>query len=114
MSDLELEQAAMGPRRWINRGVFKKQNSNEPGAIMWPRTTRVIKQPNSYCDYVYIVPGGRYLVNATSDGLFVWDLGYVASADCKLIASVRMKAQFRYYLVQVTLDGKGLIIAVHG
>jgi len=114
MSDLELEQAAMGPRRWINRSVFKKQNSNEPGAIMWTRTTRVIKQANSYSDYVYIVPGGRYMVNATSDGgLFFWDLGYVASADCKLIASVEIEARFRFYMVQVTLDGKGLIIAVN-
>ena len=45
-------------------------------------------------------------------GLFLWDLGYVSSAsvDCKLVASVRQETAFYSSIVQVTSDGKGLVI----
>ena len=43
MSDLEIEKAAMGPRRWIELCVaFEKRHLNDPGAIMCPRATRLI------------------------------------------------------------------------
>jgi hypothetical protein len=55
------------------------------------------------------VPGGRYLVTA-GDGLFVWDLGYVSTVDCKLVASVGLQDYFEFLVVQTTPDGKGLVI----
>ena len=108
MSNLELEQAAMAPCRWI--GAVKKQHPSDPDTILCPRTTRVIKQfANSF---VFLVPGGRYLVNAASEGLFVWDLGYVSTADCRIIASVRLEADFAFCMVQTTRDGMGLLVVL--
>ena len=102
MSDEELERAAMGPRRWL-RDAFQKQHSNDFGA----RTTRTIKDASK--SWFFIVPGGRYLVTA-GIGLCVWDLGYVSTADCKLIASVVLGDDFESCAVQATPDGKGLVI----
>ena len=105
MSDLELERAAMAPRRWIELcGALQKQHSNE---MLHPRTTRIIEDANK--SFFYIVPGGRYLVTA-GIGLFVWDLGYVSTVDCKLVASVGLGDDFEFCEVQATPDGKGLVI----
>ena len=39
MSDLELERAAMAPRRWIEHcGTFQKQRSENPSEMLHPRT----------------------------------------------------------------------------
>lgn len=61
-------------------------------------------------DLELIVSSGWYLVNATSDGLFVWDLGHVSSADCKLIAG--LNTDLETCPVLATSDGMGLIILV--
>ena len=103
MSDLELERAAMAPRRWIGL----KQHLNEFSEMLHPRTTRIIKYAN--ISHLFIVPGGRYLVTA-GYGLSVWDLGYVSSVDCKLVASVKLRENFGPCLVQATPDGMGLVI----
>ena len=89
MTDLELERAAVAPCRWIKFcGMFQKQNSNEHSEMLHPRTTRTIE--DVYRSNFFIVPGGRYLVTADS-GLFVWDLGYVSTVDCKLVASTSVE-----------------------
>ena len=107
MSDLELERAAMAPRRWIKFcGAFQKQRSNDFSERLRPRTTRFIED-NIYS--FFIVPGGRYLVTA-GKGISVWDLGYVSTVDCKLVASVRLEDNFCLCVVQATPDGKGLVI----
>jgi hypothetical protein len=104
MSDLELERAAMAPRRWIELcGAFQKH----PNEVAYPRTTRIIKDAAQ--SNMFIVPGGRYLVSA-GDGLFVWDLGYVSTAECKLVASVGLGGDFMFCVVQDTADGMGLVI----
>ena len=105
MSDLELERAAMAPRRWI--GAPQKQPSNNFDKMLRPRTTRVIENGDNV-DFL-IVPGGRYLVTVDR-GLFVWDLGYVPTADCKLVASFGLGECFEFVQVQFTRDGKGLVI----
>ena len=93
MSDLELENAAMAPRRWIELcGAFEKQLRYDP-AVLCPRATRVINDSlvingNYITTDFFIVPGGRILVNSSTDGVSVWDLWYTSSVDCKLIASV--------------------------
>ena len=108
MSDLELERAAMAPRRWIELcGAFPKHHSNDSGEILHPRTTRIIE--HGYSSHFYIAPGGRYLVTA-GVGLYVWDLGYVSTVDCKLVASVGPKIEFEFIMVQATPDGQGLVI----
>ena len=108
-SDLELERAAVAPRRWIELcGAFQK-HPNEVGAgIPYPRTTRFIKVADDQ-SHLFIVPGGRYLVSA-GDGLFVWDLGYVPTAECKLVASVGVGSDFMFCKVQGTADGMGLVL----
>jgi hypothetical protein len=107
MSDLELERAAMAPRRWIELcGAFPEQHSNDE--MLHPRTTRVIDNKNKI-NSLFIVPGGRYLVTA-GIGLVVWDLGYVPTVDCKLVASAALGDEFVCCLVQVTPDGNGLVI----
>jgi hypothetical protein len=60
-------------------------------------------------DFVF-VPGGRYLVCFSSDGISVLDLGYTSSADCKLIASVGTEGRYKPCKVQATPDGMGLTI----
>jgi hypothetical protein len=108
MSDLELERAAMAPRRWIELcGAFQKQHSNNISKILYPRTTRIIKDAANL--HLSIVPGGRYLVTA-GNGLFVWDLGYVSTVDCKLVASVGLGNIYESCAIQTTPDGKGLVI----
>lgn len=118
MSDLELEQAAMAPRRWINlcASVFEKHKDQDHGdsnAILCPRKIRIIKDATNSA--LFIVPGGRYLVSTTAAGLFVWDLGYVSSANCTLLASVEPRDGSLFEpvcQVQATADGMGLIILV--
>ena len=106
MSDLELERAAMAPHRWIELcGVFQKQHYNDE--MLHPRKTRIIEDADN--SNFFIVPGGRYLVTA-GHGFFVWDLGYVSTVDCKLVASVGVKDEFELCMVQATPDGKGLVI----
>jgi hypothetical protein len=118
MSDLELEKTAMGPRRWIELcGAFEKQNHNDPGATLCPRATRItndcfpIEIDYEATDF-FIVPGGRYLVGSSPDGISVFDLGYSSSADCKLIASVGSEggSDTCMFQVQATPDGMGLTI----
>ena len=104
MSVLELERAAMAPRRWIR--AFHKQHSNDSSEMPNPRTTRIIESP---AFSAFIVPGGRYLVTA-GFGIFVWDLGYDSTVDCKLIASARLENDHEYFIVQSTADGNGLVI----
>ena len=120
MSDLELEKAAMAPRRWIELcGAFEKQHLNDPGAKLCPRATRIINDLLATVDSTFfIVPGGRYLViSSPSINISVLDLGYNSSADCKLIASVglnelddRRDSWGNACEVQATPDGMGLII----
>ena len=116
MSNLELEKAAMAPRRWIELcGAFEKQHFNETSAMLCPRATRIVKDllptEDDYYDIeIFIVPGGRYLVKLSQDGISVLDLGYTSSADCKLIASVGPEGGSTTCMVQATEDGMGLII----
>ena len=117
MSDLELEQAAMAPHRWIELcGGFKKRDHGNFGGMLCPRTTRIIGDVAMHpVPKIFLVPGGRFLVVATVNRLFVWDLGYVSNAHCTLIASVGLAGGSRYGLVcmvQVTPDNMGLIILV--
>ena len=112
---MELEQAAMAPRRWIefcSASQMRHSNDFSTAKMPHPRSTRIIKDEISYSNFLFIVPGGRYLVTTGLRGLFVWDLGYVSTAivDCKLVASVRQDNPFVYTAVQVTSDGKGLVI----
>ena len=114
MSDIELEKAAMGPRRWIELcAALEKEHVNEPGAILCPRTTRKIDELIT-TDYAatenFMVPGGRYLVGSTPNNISVFDLGYTSNADCKRIASVDSKDHYKSCKVQATPDGMGLII----
>ena len=103
MSVLEIEMAAMGPRRWIElRGADEKQYLND-----LPFSAEV----DSICTKIFIVPGGRYLVGFTSESISVSDLGYTSSSDSKLIASVEPpEGEYETCLVQATPDGVGLVI----
>ena len=110
MSDLELERAAMAPRRWIELcGASQKQHSDDSREMLHPRTTRFIEDIKNTADSLFIVPGGRYLVTVGL-GLFVWDLGYVSTVDCKLVASAELETYFDGCMVQTTPDGMGLVI----
>ena len=106
MSDLELERAAMAPRRWIELCSAFQKHSNDSSNVLHPRT-RIIKVDTFKS--LFIVPGGRYLVGA-GKGIFVWDLGYDSIVDCKLVASVELGGEFQLFKVHTTPDGKGLVI----
>ena len=117
MSDLQIEKAAMGPRRWI--GLCDAFEKNLYGAILYPRSTRSIDDsfatPFHHSNNpFFLVPGGRYLVRYALGGISVLDLGFTSSADCKLIASVGLEGEYRgQFKVQVTPDGMGLTILIH-
>ena len=118
MSDLEIEKAAMGPRRWIELcGALEKQQLNDPSATLCPRSTRIIRVDELLATKIrfvttefFFVPGGRYLVSSSHDGISVWDLGYTSNVDCKLIASVDPGVGSHDCMFQATPDGMGLII----
>ena len=114
MTVVELEHAAMGPRRWIKLWTaFEEHYPDGSGATLLPSTTRIIEHPLAVIadlPGLFIVPGGRYLVGHSIKDIFVWDLGYTSSADCKLIASVGWEGESDSCMVQPTPDGIGLII----
>ena len=113
MSDLEIENAAMGPRRWIELcSAYEKQILNNPAAILCPRTTRIIDHLFADFEFTgfFIIPGGRYLVCSSPTNIAVLDLGYTSSADCKLVDSVVPEGGNNDFIVHTTPDGMGLII----
>ena len=122
MSDFELENAAMGPRRWIELcGAFEKQHlyDGEPDPILYPQTTRLINdsdpiatEVNYFNTVFFIVPGGRYLVRFMPFSISVLDMCCTSSADCKLIASIEPSEGWMgsTWEVQATPDGMGLVI----
>ena len=119
MSDLEIEKAAMGPRRWIELcGAYERQHLKDPCAMLCPRSTRIINDlfPTETSTQFFLVPGGRYLVRFAPGGISVLDLGYASSDECKLIASVGFDRMYsggyahRHFRVQATPDGTGLTI----
>ncbi|KAF8802299.1 hypothetical protein BYT27DRAFT_7197407 [Phlegmacium glaucopus] len=119
MSDAELEQAAIAPRRWIELSAsFATQGISGSESGLSPTVTRFIDDPfgvdhatgNRAFTELILVPGGRYMVGYSRNGVGVWDLGYMSSADCKLIASLRLEHGSGYGDVHATSDGMGLII----
>ena len=122
MSDLELEKAAMAPRRWIGLcGAFDKPHLKDPEAMLCPRATRIVNKDSLatklhfFPTDFFIVPGGRYLVSFSGKGIVVLDLGYTSSADCKIIASTGEAGPNNLNVkclvqVQATPDGTGLVI----
>jgi hypothetical protein len=115
MSDLELEKSAMAPTRWIDVcRAFEEHHNNDTGTILHPKAIRIIKDLEIYYrnTEIFIVPGGRYLLSylRRGDSIFLLDLGYNSSADCKLIASVKVEGGCDIYRAQATPDGMGLTI----
>ena len=115
MSDLELEQAAIAPYKWIKLCAdFSKQHSLDQTLL--PRTTKKIQDPLGDTDLptsgsrLFLVPGGRYLVRYSPDGMGVFDLGYTPNADPKLLASVGPEGGSPLCLINSTLDRMGLIL----
>ena len=109
MSDVELEQTAIRTRRWTTS--FATQGLGDSEKKSFPTTTRVIDDSLIEGEgKLFLVPGGRYLVGSclVAQRLGVWDLGYLSSADCKLIASVESGDCLGG--VQATPDGMGLVI----
>ena len=116
MSDLEIEKAAMRPRRWIELcSAFEKQDLYDNGVMLRPRATRnindlfVTKVDHDTTDF-FIVPGGRYLVSYSPGGVCVWDLGYTSNDDCKVLASVGPDGGTSSCMVHATSDSMGLIV----
>ncbi|KAF8804228.1 hypothetical protein BYT27DRAFT_7039226, partial [Phlegmacium glaucopus] len=81
MSDAELEQAAIAPRRWIELSAsFATQGFSGLDSGLSPTATRVIDNPfdmgteNRPITQLILVPGGRYMVGYSLNGVGVWDL----------------------------------------
>ncbi|KAF8805098.1 hypothetical protein BYT27DRAFT_7193348 [Phlegmacium glaucopus] len=117
MNNVELERAAIAPRRWIELfASFATGGFSGSEARLSPTATRIINnpfgnRPEGRADTkLILVPGGRYMVGYSRNGLRVWDLGYMSSADCKLIASLGPAASSHLGDVHATPDGMGLII----
>ena len=110
MSDVELEQAALTPHRWISLcSTFAKQHPNFD-AVLRPSKKRSIRNPHSLQISFFLVPGGRYLVGYSLEGICIWDLGYTSNADAKLLASLGPNAGAHSFGINTTSDRMGLII----
>ena len=113
MSDAELEQAALGPHRWISLcSTFAKQHPNHSDAVLRPSKKRIIQNSYSFRGDMFLVPGGRYLVSRSRDHICVWDLGYTSNADPKLLASLGSIDGTRSFGINTTPDRMGLIIVM--
>ena len=111
MSDAELEQAALAPHRWISLcSTFAKQHPNDSDAVLRPLKKRIIQNPHSFRGDIFLVPGGRYLVNRSRANICVWDLGYTSNSDPKLLASLGPNAGAHSFGINTTADRMGLII----
>ena len=124
MGDLELEMAAMGPRRWIEFcRKLEKGDLNDPGAVLHPRTTKYLFDHSIGNDprtcRLFIVPGGRYLViyspkiSHGNGSISVFDLRCRLSVNCKLIASIKLETIYEgwtTFTVQATPNSMGLSI----
>ncbi|KAF8804232.1 hypothetical protein BYT27DRAFT_7170356 [Phlegmacium glaucopus] len=118
MSDAELERAAIAPWRWIELSAsFATQGFSGSESRLSPTASRFIGSPfdiglekMAITEQVILVPGGRYMVGYSHSGVGVWDLGYISSADCKLIASLGPEHGSNDGSVHATPDGMGLII----
>jgi hypothetical protein len=111
MSDVELEQAALAPHRWISLcSTFAKQHPNDSDAVLRPSKKRIIRNPHSSKTRIFLVPGGRYLMSCSFDRICVWDLGYTSNADPKLLASLERNGRGSAVGINTTSDRMGLII----
>ena len=111
MSDVELEQAALAPHRWISLcSTFAKQHANDSDAVLRPSKKRIIRNPYWSETKIFLVPGGRYLVSYSLHGLCIWDLGYSSNVDPKLLASLGPNTGAYSCGINTTSDRMGLII----
>ena len=78
--------------------------------MLHPSKKRFIRNPHSRYANISFVPGGRYLVSCSLDGICVWDLGYTSNADPKLLASLGPSVGARSIWINTTSDRLGLII----
>ena len=107
MSDVELEQAALAPHRWI---TLAKQRSNVSDAALRPSKKRIIQNPHLSDISIVLVPGGRYLLSSSTGRMCVWDLGYTSNADPKLLASLGPNEGTYSFRIDTTSDRMGLMI----
>ncbi|KAH6918146.1 hypothetical protein BKA70DRAFT_1088533 [Coprinopsis sp. MPI-PUGE-AT-0042] len=106
MSRLELEQLALGPTRFasiINEPIKEDLKGRPPART---RTFYPKVQPGGetlHIDSLRLLPGGRYLLTWTrSVGLFIWDLGFNASASLPMLPLARLSSKACFYLDQAT------------
>ena len=113
MSDVELEQAALAPHRWISLcSTFAKQHPHDCDAALRPSTKRIIRNPCWSKPDIFLVPGGRYLASYSLERICVWDLGYTSNADPQLLASLGPNAEPHSFRINTTSDCMGLVIIV--
>jgi hypothetical protein len=97
MTVAEVQRAALGPWRFSN--MVEKHNSDldavngdHDRGVLQPRTTVLLHSlPTTSRDECFLVPGGRYLVTATSTSLQLWDLGataHISSASPRALSRV--------------------------
>ena len=79
MTDVELEQAAMAPHRWIRRcATLANQHSVHCDAMLRPTSTRIIQDPLADSDtQLFFVPGGRYLLSYSLGGMGRFQVQYL-------------------------------------
>ncbi|KAF8064036.1 hypothetical protein FPV67DRAFT_199187 [Lyophyllum atratum] len=116
MSNEELENAALGPRRFSSMLM-----SRSPDSLLKPHTTRVIEsrfalgeEPGDFKTFEFI-PGGRYLITRCDYAILLWDLGPNITVKGALppnpIASISMDTIPGFGCVP-TADGFGVLLFV--
>lgn len=125
MSFTELEHAASAPNRFV-KSIEGLPQAAKPRQLL-PHQKRVgdfgklgdsVEAPNdvSYPGEIFLVPGGRFLVTASSH-LCLWDLGYNSNVMVKAlpVAAIELEgpAQTGGLIVAPSSCRKHLIVSVY-
>lgn len=116
MSLLELEHAALSPRRFVK--CIKQHQSSDPALPYQNRILPLRKRTDPSFTYpvnsLFLVPGGRFLFTSHPiSGIALWDLGYNANLPVRPFPIATLDApQLEIENIAPSADGHEILLVV--
>ncbi|KDR79839.1 hypothetical protein GALMADRAFT_241929 [Galerina marginata CBS 339.88] len=111
MSVSELEKAATAPARMLSRLENHQKSSHK--TPLKPHRTRYFSPEDDEVNFdsVFLVPGGRFLVTGSLDGLKLWDLSSFSNENAPQIVMSWLFPLNTVFGIKPTAGREGLILA---